>query len=201
MVVMRLKFVILACLLTALGPVLSACQPNPIELAEPARTAPQKPPATPPAQAADVEPGPKAAPRPGVQASSLPLPKISAGKRAPALSSLPVAPPVAPIAEPPEAASLDLKTLTAKLAKTEALGALTKIAVRNQLDDLVAGLRAYHAGERTASLAALRERYTQFMARVSGLLKDHDPALFVELREGSSNLWDRLSDPQKFAAL
>lgn len=180
---------------------MSGCQPNPIEDLPPAEPAPQ-----PVAQKAvvpdpNIEPGPKAAPRPGVQVSSLPLPKGSSGKRAPALSSVPPAPPVAPLAEPPETISLDLKTLTAKLAKTDALGAMTKLAVHNQIDDLVAAMRAYHAGNRSPSLASLRERYTLLMMRVSSLLKEHDPALYVQMREGGPSLWDQLSDPQKFATL
>ena len=61
-------------------------------------------------------------------------------------------PPVAKVPAP--APALDLKTLEAQLADTKAIGVFTKIALKNQVDDLLDKFRDYYQGEAIWSLLA-----------------------------------------------
>jgi hypothetical protein len=109
--------------------VLGACSatPPPVVATKPA------PPAATPAPAKPVPAtSPKAAPSPPPKA----------------------APPVVAKAPPP--APLDIKTLEQRLKETGAIGVMTKLSLKNQVDDLLARFKAFHAGSRPPTLTDLR---------------------------------------------
>ena len=97
------------------------------------------------------------------------------------------------------AAALDLPTLEERLRNTSAIGLFTKLSLKNQVDDLIAQFRAFHAGRRSPTLAQLRERFELLLLKVVTLLQDDDPALASAVNASREALWEVLSDPKKFA--
>ncbi|MBX3649858.1 MAG: hypothetical protein KF771_00625 [Burkholderiales bacterium] len=140
-------------------------------MAKPAPVAPEKPPAKPPAKTAAPAPQQKTAAQPQ-----------------------PAAPP------PQTVPAMALATLEQRLKDTNAIGLFTKIALKNQVDDLVNRVRAHHEGNGT-TLSQLRQAYDQLLARVHGLLKDGDPALAGSIMASREAIWQVLTDPVKFAKL
>lgn len=105
---------------------------------------------------------------------------------------------IAPTIEP---APLDLDALEAKLRATDGIGFMTKLAVKNQVDDLIEQFRSFHSGNRAVSMAVLRERFDLLMMKVVTLIQDTDRPLFLEIRGAREGLWTKLSDPKQFAGL
>jgi hypothetical protein len=130
---------------------------------------------------------------------SKPPPKAAAVAAAPAPAPQ-VVPKVAtaPAAPQPVAAPLDLKSLEARLRQTKAIGVLTKLSLKNQVDDLVSRFRAYHQQQGTGTLADLRRSYDMLLLKVLSLLQDSDPALARDIVKSRAAIWDILADPKKF---
>ncbi len=150
-------------------------------------TGPQaaKPPAKPPA---------KPSPRPPVTPSAKPPASPTAGPPqqsapAPAQTKEPVAP------------ALDLATLEARLRETDAIGMFTKIALKNQVEDLLDQFREYYAGKARTSLSELRPAYDRLLMKVLALLQDDDPDLARAIVDSREPIWGILSDPNRFATL
>lgn len=149
----------------------------------PAPTAPSKAPA--PASGPIVARAPAAKPAP----SAVEPASKAAAKVAPKAQAAPAA------GAPP----LDLKSLEQKLTDTSAIGVMTKLTLRNQVNDLLDQFRAYYAGRLQTSLAELRRPYELLLMKVLSLLQDADPALAKEIHASREAIWGILSDPQKFA--
>jgi hypothetical protein len=75
---------------------------------------------------------------------------------------------------------------------------LTKLALKNQIDDLVEKLRAYHRQQGTATLPELRRSYDMLFLKVLSLLHDSDPPLARHIVESRAAIWDSLVDAKKF---
>jgi hypothetical protein len=101
----------------------------------------------------------------------------------------------------PPAATLDLNSLKDRLKDTRAIGLFTKLSLKNQVDDLLSQLRAFHAKKSTTSLAELRQRYDLLLLKVLSLLQDGDPPLASAISQSRDSIWGILSDPQQFAKL
>lgn len=144
--------------------------------APPEPAPPEEVPAAPPPEA----PAPPA-PRPSEPAPEAPAPD------SPSLQS-PAPPP------------LDLDELEQRLKDTPAIGVFTKLALRNDIDDLLAALRAYHESGQ-GSLASLRERFDLLAMKVMSLLQDDDPDLADAVARSRERLWKLLADPTAFARL
>jgi hypothetical protein len=154
-------------------------------------TAPQEPPKTataaPPApETAAAKPAPKSPP---LAARTTPPPKAAS------------AAPLAPAAAKPKAPPLDLASLEKRLKDTPAIGVMTKITLKNQVDDLLDKFRAYYQGKLKASLAELRQPYETLLLKVLSLLQDSDPALASDIIASREAIWGILSDPKKFSNL
>ncbi|MGA0032336.1 MAG: hypothetical protein ACO3IW_06755 [Burkholderiales bacterium] len=106
-------------------------------------------------------------------------------------------PPPAPQDPPP----MVLAVLEQRLKDTGAIGVFTKLALKNQVDDLVSRIKAHHEGNGSATLAQLRQSYDQLLAKVHGLLKDGDPPLAGAIMASREAIWTVLTDPVKFAKL
>ena len=106
-------------------------------------------------------------------------------------------------APPKSAAStpLDLKTLETRLKETKAIGVFTKIALKNQVDDLLNQFRAYYQGHLKITLAELRRPYEMLLQKVLALLQDGDPPLAGAIVASREALWGILADPAKFATI
>jgi hypothetical protein len=98
-------------------------------------------------------------------------------------------------AEPP----LDLASLETRLKETKAIGVMTKIALKNQVDDLLNQFRAFYAGKLKMTLAELRRPYDLLVLKVLSLLQDSDPSLAAAIVASREAIWGILSDPVKFA--
>jgi hypothetical protein len=96
---------------------------------------------------------------------------------------------------------LDLTALETRLKETKAIGLFTKIALKNQVDDLLDQFRAYYQGKIKTTLAALRQPYDRLVLKVLALLQDGDPALAREIVTSREAIWGILADPAKFATL
>ncbi len=115
------------------------------------------------------------------------------------VASAPPAPP-APVASPP-APPLDLAALKQRLRDTNAIGVFTKLALKNQVDDLLGQFRDYYRGQVKITLSQLRQSYDLLVMKVLALLQDSDPALAREIIGSREAIWGLLADPQKFATL
>jgi hypothetical protein len=98
------------------------------------------------------------------------------------------------------AASLDLESLENRLRNTQAIGVLTKLSLKNQVDDLLERFRAFHR-QRAGALPELRQRYDLLLMKVLSLLQDRDPALAGDIAGSRDALWSLLVDPATFAQI
>ena len=136
---------------------------------------------------------------------------VAPGARASkAATKLPIAAPAvaaatkhgpAPEVAKPQGAPLDLSSLESHLKATQAIGVLTKIALKNQVDDLLSQFRAFYQGKLKTTLAELRQPYDLLVLKVLALLQDGDPALANAIAASREAIWGILSDPAKFASI
>ena len=172
------------------APATPAAPPPTIEPARPAEPAPARRTAVPKAPVAATPPTP-------VIPSSQPPKPAAAGTVAPAPAPA-VSASAATTAPQPAAAPLDLKSLATRLRQTRAIGVLTKLSLKNQVDDLVDKFRAYHKRQGTATLAELRRDYDMLLLKVLSLLQDSDPSLARDIVKSRAAIWSILEDPRKF---
>jgi hypothetical protein len=95
----------------------------------------------------------------------------------------------------------DLTALEQRLKETRAIGVLAKIALRNQVDDLLSEFRGFHDGKVKTTLAELRRPYDLLVSTLLLLLQDNDPSLAAAVVASREAIWGILSDPAKFATL
>jgi len=158
------------------------------------------PPAAPAAPAAQAPaPAPKAAERVAPKASE--PSKAAAPAKAAPKAAAPAAPATAPppVAARPAAAPLDLRSLEQRLKDTDAIGVLTKLSLKNQVDDLIAHFRAFHEGQRPPTLSQLRPAFELLLMKVLSLLQDHDTKLANDINASREAIWGVLTDRDKLA--
>jgi hypothetical protein len=97
--------------------------------------------------------------------------------------------------------ALDVSALTEALKSTSAIGFFTKIALKNQLDDLLDEFRAYHAGRSRLTTMELRRSFELLFMKVLSLLQDKEPRLASDIASSRDSLWELLVDPKKFATI
>ncbi|MDZ4340417.1 MAG: hypothetical protein U1B94_09410 [candidate division NC10 bacterium] len=95
----------------------------------------------------------------------------------------------------------DIQALVGRLRKSKAIGFFTKLALKDQIDDLKDRFRRFHAREEVTPLEQLREHFNLLFMKVITLLQDGDPALGQEIAKGREILWGKLVDPGEFARL
>ncbi len=104
----------------------------------------------------------------------------------------------APPAPKPATPTLDLAGLVKRLKESNAIGVLTKLTLKNQVDTLLEQFRGYYQGRIKTSLDQLRQPYDQLLMKVLSLLQDGDPLLAREITQSREAIWGILSDPDKF---
>ena len=109
--------------------------------------------------------------------------------------------PAPALARPEAPPPLDLKSLEIRLKETKAIGVFTKLALTNQVDDLLEQFRAFYQGRIKTSLAELRRSYDLLVLKVLALLQDADPPLASAIAASRESIWGILSNPAKFAAV
>ena len=97
-----------------------------------------------------------------------------------ATEALELEPSLAPpfVASPASVETLDFSSLVTRLRKTKAINLRTKVAVKNESDDLLEQARAYHARTGGTTLADLRRSYDSLLQELHSLLEDADPRKF-----------------------
>jgi hypothetical protein len=169
-----------------------SAEPPPIAQPKPVEPPPPKPAEPPQARTAEPsQPKPPAPPPPRPATPPPPRPT-------------PAPPPRQGAAPPPPlqpAAILDLAALEKRLRDTSAIGLFTKLALKNQVDDLLEQIRAFHEGRGGATLTKLRESYDLLVLKVVSLLQDKDPPLARDIFTSRETLWNLLADPVKFKTL
>jgi hypothetical protein len=106
--------------------------------------------------------------------------------------------PQPPVASQPPADTLDFASLGARLRATKAIGAFTKLSVKNQADDLLEQFRDYYERRSTATLSDLHRSYDLLVLNLLALLQDGDPPLATDINRSRAAIWDILSDQRKF---
>ncbi len=99
------------------------------------------------------------------------------------------------------AAALDLGSLERRLRDTKAIGVLTKLSLKNQVDDLLGRFRDFYGKKSNATLADLRQKYDLLLLKVLSVVQDGDPALASTISASREAIWGILADPQKFSKL
>jgi hypothetical protein len=129
-------------------------------------------------------------------------PKPAAPPKAATPTTAPPKAPAAPVAAAPaKPPPLDLKALEQRLRGTEAIGVLTKLSLKNQVDDLVARFKSFHAGQRPPTLSELRPAFELLLMKVLSLLQDHDKTLANDINASRDALWSVLTDREKLQTL
>lgn len=193
----------------ARGPLAAPSPPSPVPPLHPPTPAAGPQPAIPKgvsnAAAANNVATAKSQPSASTAPAPTPVPKAvvaaaptTVAKAAPTPSPAPVPKSAAaPVATRPTTPPLDLKSLETRLRETKAVGVFTKLSLKNQVDDLLAQVRAYHKSQ-SPPLAALRQSYNLLMLKVLALLQDSDPTLARDIVASREAIWGILADPKKF---
>lgn len=96
---------------------------------------------------------------------------------------------------------LDLKQLENGIKKTKAVGLMTKIKLKGQINKLLDEIKAYHTGSSPFTLEQLRERFDLLYMKIVSLTQDKDTDLHLQLCVSWDLIWDSLQDPLQFKAL
>jgi hypothetical protein len=151
----------------------------------------------------ESEPGPatpSATPEAPAPESTPPAPAPTTAAPPPAPAPVP-APGVtpSPSAEPAPPV-ISLEELGQRIKQTPAIGTFSKLSLKNDLDDLVDGLRAYHE-RKEGDLEDLHQRYEALVMKLLTLLEEDEPELALALGKSRDRIWHRLVDPVEFAKL
>jgi hypothetical protein len=155
-------------------------EPTAVKPPTPTAVKPATPPAAKPATTAKTPSAPQA-PNPAARTGA------ASGVAAPRAAAVP--------------APLDLVALKERLKATKAIGVFTKMALKNQVDDLMGKFRLYYQGKAKVTMTELRRSYDLLMMKVLSLLQDSDQKLASDIVSSREAIWGLLADPQKFAAL
>ena len=181
------------CSVPAPPPAPQAAPPKVAKAAEPAPAPEPPPPPKAPSSPAPA-PEPKGAPAPPPVAKAATPPPAPAPK-----APTPKAEAPAPVVAKPAAAALDLTALEQRLKDTSAIGVLTKLSLKNQVDDLVDRFKAFHGGQRPPTLTELRPSFDLLLMKVLSLLQDKDAVLARDINQSREAIWSVLADRDKFA--
>ena len=99
------------------------------------------------------------------------------------------------------APTLDLDALRARLKETKAIGVMTKLSLKNKVDDLLNDFRKHYSGKPMPTMTQLRQAYDLLMMKVLSLLQDRDEQLASDILSSRERIWALLADPKSFAAL
>jgi hypothetical protein len=128
--------------------------------------------------------------------------ELAAVAAAPATAVVEPEPSFAPsrVAAPIAVETLDFSSLVTRLRKTKAINLRTKVAVKNESDDLLEQARAFHSHTGETTLADLRRSYDSLFQQLHSLLEDGDPPLARDIDRSRTAIWEILADPRKFNA-
>jgi hypothetical protein len=97
--------------------------------------------------------------------------------------------------------TLGLTEIEQRLRDTHAIGVFTKLSLKNQIDDLLGQLRAYHLKQTSVSLPQLRQRYDVLLQKVIGLLQSGDAPLAKDISSSREAIWSLLTNSTTISQL
>jgi hypothetical protein len=149
-----------------------------------------------PAAHAGSEGDARAAASPAKTAAKIPaVPAVVPGVIAHAPADAAPAPAAKALEQP-----LDVAALKLRLRNTKAIGVFAKLALSNQVDDLLQQFRAHYLSGENASVASLRQPFDMLILKVLALIQDSDPSLAKTISGSREAIWGILADPVKFDA-
>lgn len=96
---------------------------------------------------------------------------------------------------------LDIAKLRQELKETKAIGLLSKLTLKNQMDDLLDRFRSFYGGDKKFTMTELRRSYDLLVMKLMSLVQDKDQKLASDIASSREAIWGLLSDPRKFASL
>jgi hypothetical protein len=111
----------------------------------------------------------------------------------PARPAIPV-----PIGDADGDGDIDLDDLAKRVGDSKAIGLLTKLSLKHEIDGFKTDLKAVHDGVGKSTLTQMRERYDLMVHKLMTLLQAKDPGLAKEISEARNFLWAKLADPREF---
>jgi hypothetical protein len=93
---------------------------------------------------------------------------------------------------------LDLQMLSAALRDTKAVGAMTKIRLKSDINKVLKRLENWHAGKTKFTLDELEEQYNLLLMKIATLINDRDQVLHQQICNSWVGLWLDLKDPDSF---
>jgi hypothetical protein len=100
-------------------------------------------------------------------------------------------------ARPAPESSLDMPGLKKRLRDTPAMGALTRLALSNQAEDLLQQFRAHYRSGQETRITSLRQSYDMMVMKTLCLVQDGDPPLARTIFGSHEAIWNVLADPEK----
>lgn len=88
-----------------------------------------------------------------------------------------------------------------RLRDTSAIGALTKLSLKSELESLLEAFSRLHLGGGEDELPHLMRRFDLLLAKTLDLLRSQDPALFQLLADIRPDVLAALSHPNKYAQI
>ena len=95
----------------------------------------------------------------------------------------------------------DLDALVDRIAHSKALGFLTKLSLKKDIDGFLKEVRKYHGGDGNSTLEQLHERYDAMVHKLVVLLQEKDQELVKSIDDSRDKLWAMLADAKKFASM
>lgn len=96
------------------------------------------------------------------------------------------------VAVKPEVAEINMKVLTKRLKETDAIGLFTKLAIRNDVTDLMDEVKRYRKKSMLATkMKEIRESFEGLLLKIVALLEE-DPELSRDLYVGRESIWKSL---------
>lgn len=99
---------------------------------------------------------------------------------------------------PVEEEIVDLEILADMLAKTSAVGLLTKLSLKKDINRVLSRLEDYHDGRGRFTLVQLEEQYNLLLMKIATHLQDKDLATHRHLCNAWLVIWEDLKDPERF---
>ena len=93
---------------------------------------------------------------------------------------------------------VDLRMLTAALRDTKAVGTMTKIRLRNDINRVLGRLERWHGNKGRFTLDQLQEQYHLLLMKIATLIHDDDLVLHQQLCNAWAGIWLDLKDPDRF---
>ena len=97
--------------------------------------------------------------------------------------------------------TFSITNLVARIRETGAIGFFTKLALKNQIEDLLSQFREFHEGVSNTILSVLKDQFNLLLMKVITLLQDDDSKLFQDIVSARELLWINLADPEQFERL